>query len=81
MALGVPVVSTKIGGIPELIIEGKTGLLVKPNDINELSFKITEILSRKQNVYREDCIKQAERFDITNVGEKITDLYLDLNRK
>jgi glycosyltransferase involved in cell wall biosynthesis len=81
MALGVPVVSTKIGGIPELIIEGKTGLLAKPNDINELSFKIAEILSRKQNVYREDCIKQAERFDITNVGAQITDLYLALNRK
>jgi glycosyltransferase involved in cell wall biosynthesis len=32
MALGVPVVSTRLSGIPELVKDGSTGLLVPPND-------------------------------------------------
>jgi glycosyltransferase involved in cell wall biosynthesis len=35
--VGVPVIASAIGGIPELIKEGKTGLLVKPNDVQDLA--------------------------------------------
>jgi glycosyltransferase involved in cell wall biosynthesis len=37
MALGKPVVATRIGGIPELVQEGKTGLLVAPGDSADLA--------------------------------------------
>jgi glycosyltransferase involved in cell wall biosynthesis len=37
MAVGVPVVSTTISGIPELIDHGKNGLLVKPKDVRGLA--------------------------------------------
>ncbi|MCE5335985.1 MAG: glycosyltransferase family 4 protein [Desulfobacteraceae bacterium] len=32
MAMGIPTVSTRIGGIPELILNGRTGLLLEPED-------------------------------------------------
>ena len=32
MATGLPVVSTNIGGIPEMVIEDQTGFLVQPGD-------------------------------------------------
>jgi glycosyltransferase involved in cell wall biosynthesis len=32
MAAGVPVVSTRVGGVPELVADGETGLLVEPGD-------------------------------------------------
>lgn len=35
-----PVIGTNTGGIVEAIIDGKTGILVKPNDLNELIEKI-----------------------------------------
>lgn len=36
MASGLPVVASRVGGNPELVIPGETGMLFKSNDINEL---------------------------------------------
>lgn len=44
-AYGKPVIGSEIGGIPEMVIEGKTGLLFKPCDYNELKEKIKYLLS------------------------------------
>ncbi|WP_187143037.1 glycosyltransferase family 4 protein [Terriglobus albidus] len=37
MSLGLPVVASHIGGVPELVIDGKTGFLVPPGDSNALA--------------------------------------------
>lgn len=44
MALGIPVVSTKISGIPELIRDNETGLLAEPADAVSLSEKIERLV-------------------------------------
>lgn len=43
MAAGVPVVATKVGGIPEILIEGEHGLLAEPKDPDSLAEKIMEL--------------------------------------
>ena len=45
MALGKPVVSTRVGGIPELIDDGRTGLLVEPGDHRALAEAVVTVLS------------------------------------
>jgi glycosyltransferase involved in cell wall biosynthesis len=45
MALGVPVISTTISGIPELIEDGVSGLLVPPDDVDALGQAIVRLLS------------------------------------
>ena len=45
MALGVPVISSRVAGIPELVSEGKTGLLFAPSDWDELAQCIERLLS------------------------------------
>lgn len=44
MACGCPVIATKVGGIPEQIVEGETGFLVPLADAPELARKLKRIL-------------------------------------
>ena len=44
MAAGVPVVATRIGGIPEAVLDGDTGLLVPPRDAGALGTAIARLL-------------------------------------
>ena len=45
LAAGKPVVATKVGGIPGLIIEGRTGLLVEPKDARALRDAVLRLMS------------------------------------
>ncbi len=45
MAIGLPVVATKVGGIPELIRHGRSGLLVSPGDTMALAKSVIAVLS------------------------------------
>jgi glycosyltransferase involved in cell wall biosynthesis len=45
MAMGLPIVGTRVGGIPELIEEGRTGLLVNPGDPRGLADALVSLLS------------------------------------
>lgn len=49
MASGMPVVSTRHSGIPELVEEGSTGYLASERDIDELARKLLDILSIPQH--------------------------------
>jgi glycosyltransferase involved in cell wall biosynthesis len=42
-AMGLPVIATRIGGIPEVVIDQKTGLLVPPNDHQQLASAIIRL--------------------------------------
>ncbi|MBI3999788.1 MAG: GT4 family glycosyltransferase PelF [Candidatus Omnitrophica bacterium] len=44
MALKKPVVATSVGGVPEIVVDEKTGLLVPPNDVLRLSQSILRLL-------------------------------------
>lgn len=48
MAAGKPVIATNVGGTPELISDGETGLLVKPADPLALSGALEKLLSDRQ---------------------------------
>ncbi len=48
MAAGLPVVATAVGGVPELVIHGETGMLVPPGDRNELARAMADMLRNNQ---------------------------------
>ena len=48
LALGRPVVASRIGGIPEAVIDRQTGLLVPPRDADALAHAILELLQDRE---------------------------------
>ena len=52
MATGLPVVSTKIGGIPEMIIENETGFLVQPGDAAAMADAIEKIINDRSLAHK-----------------------------
>jgi len=59
-SLGIPVVATDVGGIPEVVRDGVTGILVKPSDPRILAQAIIKIL--KDNSLRKQFSVQAKEW-------------------
>ena len=52
MALGKPVIGTNIGGTPEIILDGETGLLVPPSDPEAMADALTRLLEHPDEAAR-----------------------------
>lgn len=66
MGLGIPVISTQISGIPELIADGKTGYLATPGEASELADKIAQVFEHPettQNLVKAAHARVLEEFD------------------
>jgi len=79
MLSGVPVISTELSGIPELILNQQTGLLVKPNDDSALAGAIMQILS--DDVLRAKMLIQAaakvnDEFSLLGNAARLKRLFL-----
>jgi colanic acid/amylovoran biosynthesis glycosyltransferase len=77
-ASGLPVIGSRIGGIPESIREGKSGLLVPPQDPSALARAIEQLAEHPQawgqmgrvgRAHVEDC------FDLEKLNDRLVDLY------
>jgi glycosyltransferase involved in cell wall biosynthesis len=47
MAVGVPVVGARVGGIPEMVEDSKTGLLINPYNIDSIAEAVLKILTNR----------------------------------
>jgi glycosyltransferase involved in cell wall biosynthesis len=84
LACGVPAVTSRVGGIPEVMENGKTGWMISIEEIDAIISKIKELLNNKNkrnymaNYAREIIIKKFAQNIIT---QKIKNLYLKLSPK
>jgi len=69
MACEVPVISTNVGGLPEVNIHGETGFLSEVGDIEQMAHHAIAILSDEEKLqqFRKNALAQARRFDIDNI--------------
>lgn len=64
MACGTPVIGSNVGGIKYTVEEGKTGLLVPPNNPTALAAKIEMLIEdeRLLTAMRHNCLKRVNKF-------------------
>jgi len=82
MALGKPIVATKVGGIPEIIEHQKSGLLVNPNEKYELSNAILYLIENKNEAKKMgfEGLKTSEMFNREEVVKKLESAYEEILR-
>jgi glycosyltransferase involved in cell wall biosynthesis len=80
MAATVPLVATAVGGLPEIVTDGQTGLLVPPRDANALAAATESVLTDRQLGRRlaNAAATRLEQYTIRAVAERFADLYEDL---
>ncbi len=76
-----PVVATRVGGIPELVEEGRNGLLVEPDDASGFAAALRTILTSPEDAARlgaEGLAGVPGRFDLDHVASVWLDWYAEL---
>jgi len=77
-ACGVPVIGSRVGGIPEVLLDQKTGILTTPGDVEELAKVIEQLVYEKKlrDSFSAQGRKHVENnFDLRNQVSKTLNLY------
>jgi glycosyltransferase involved in cell wall biosynthesis len=77
---GVPAIASRVGGIPEVVEDGVTGLLVPPNDPRALAAAIDAVLEDAGFARRlaANAKRKAVDYDLDHFGARVHDLYEQL---
>lgn len=78
MFCGLPVVATRVGGIPEIVEEGSTGFLVPARDPEALSGEILRVLKDKElaRSLAENGRKRVAQFSFETMSKRVEEVYL-----
>lgn len=77
MSVGLPVVATKLAGIPDLVRDGETGFLVEPANPKELANKINKII-RDEDLLKEmsdNCLEEVKKYSWDNIIGQVEEVY------
>ena len=78
MAMGVPVIATDAGGVPEILAGSDGGMVVPPGDVERLAAAICEVLgdpARAEAMAQRGRARAAERFTIERTARDVEAIY------
>jgi glycosyltransferase involved in cell wall biosynthesis len=84
MAMSKPVVATRGGGVPEIVEDGVTGVLVSPGDTEPMAEAVVSLLKNEDRAKQmgfEGRQKAKRIYDLKTQLERIENLYLHLLRR
>src|SRR2546426_674387 len=84
MAVGCPVIATRVGGIPDIVADGATGLLVPPRNERALAEAILTLLRDRSRraAYGEAARRHVDgRFDVETMVRSVEGLYDEVWRE
>ena len=84
MAAGRPVIATAVGGLPEVVTDGDTGLLIPPRDADALAQALERLLAdpawaRQLGANARDHVR--EHYSLERLGREINEIYASLGEK
>jgi L-malate glycosyltransferase len=80
MACGVPLISSSVGGLPELQVHGQTGYIAEIGDIQRMARYAVELLTNdtKMTLFRNACRTRAvEQFDVKRIVTEYESYYTE----
>jgi glycosyltransferase involved in cell wall biosynthesis len=81
MAAGLPVIVSDVGAIPEVVVNGENGYILKPGDIKGIAqaiLRLAEDKSIRVEMGRRNLALVKSKYDISIVADSIDNLYLKL---
>jgi glycosyltransferase involved in cell wall biosynthesis len=81
MASGLPILSTAVGGVPDLFESGKQGLIVQPGDVRGFSDAMASLLRNRearQSLGMAAARRAREAFDVSTMVRAYEELYDNL---
>lgn len=78
MAMEVPIIGTQVGGIPDFLEDGETGLFCKIGDPNDLADKINQILENQelaQHLAAKGLALIKQKYDWGNISREFLKVY------
>ena len=70
---------TNVGGLPEVVSDGRTGYVVEPRNPEELAEKIIQYFKEgMESAFRENIEQEAYRYSWERMVEVIEELYRDM---
>jgi glycosyltransferase involved in cell wall biosynthesis len=83
MAAAVPPVATRVGGVPELVVDGESGLLVAVDDVDGLAAAIASLAhdpAHRERIARRAAQRVANEFEAEALGRRMVSLYAEAAR-
>ena len=83
MSYGLPVVITRVGGNPEVVVDGQTGYLVPARDVPSFVERVVRLLQNpdlRARMGQEGCRRIMQKFQMKDVAKRYLEIYTDLLR-
>jgi glycosyltransferase involved in cell wall biosynthesis len=84
MSCGLAVIASNCGGFPEMMKNGETGLLIEPNDVDEITEALVKLLSQPQEVKKignNARLRIEKHYTTESVCSRIETMYTDLLKR
>ena len=81
MASGLPIIATKVGGLPSIIHENENGFIIETKNPEQIAEKTIMLLDNKKlrnHISKNNKLK-SEFYDWTFIVDQLEDIYLKIN--